>query len=70
MDGDAIRAVATAAGLGLAAVAIRASRKKEKTGREPWTKLDLSEYDYIIAGGQCLYRLTFRALRGIISFLV
>ncbi|KAF9377232.1 hypothetical protein CPC16_011927 [Podila verticillata] len=51
MDGDAIRAVATAAGLGLAAIAIRASRRKEKTGREPWTKLDLTDYDYIIAGG-------------------
>lgn len=69
MDGDAIRAVATAAGLGLAAIAIRASQRREKTGREPWTKLDLTEYDYIIAGGLCLCRLAFRCVRGIISCL-
>ncbi|KAF9304480.1 hypothetical protein BGZ74_001440 [Mortierella antarctica] len=55
MDNNTIKTVATvaAAGLGLAAVAIRASQRKLKTGRESWNpKTDLSEYDYIIAGGQ------------------
>lgn len=55
MDNNTIKTVATvaAASLGLAAVAIRASQRKLKTGRESWNpKTDLSEYDYIIAGGQ------------------
>lgn len=58
MDNDTIKTVATVvAGLGLAAVAIRASQKKPKTGRESWNpKTDFSEYDYIIAGGQFPFR--------------
>ncbi|KAG0034766.1 hypothetical protein BGZ82_005615 [Podila clonocystis] len=53
MNNDTIKTVATvaAAGLGLAAVAIRASQRKPKTGRESWNpKTDLSEYDYIVVG--------------------
>jgi hypothetical protein len=57
MDKDSFKAVATAAavGLGLAGIAIHASPRKAKTGREPWNpKTDFTEYDYIIVGGQCL----------------
>ncbi|KAG0086525.1 hypothetical protein BGZ93_004688 [Podila epicladia] len=54
MDNDTMKRVATVAaiGLGLATVAIRASQRKPKTGRESWNpKTEISEYDYIIAGG-------------------
>ncbi|KAF9312411.1 hypothetical protein BG003_006293, partial [Podila horticola] len=57
MDKDSFMAVATAAavGLGLAGIAIQASRRKAKTGREPWNlKTDFTEYDYIIVGSHSI----------------
>ncbi|KAF9212025.1 hypothetical protein BGZ59_007308 [Podila verticillata] len=54
MNKDSFKAVATAvaAGFGLAAIAIHASQRKAKTGRESWnSKIDSFEYDFVIVGG-------------------
>lgn len=71
MDKDSFRAVATTAavGLGLAGIAMHAiGQRKAKTGREPWNpKTDLTEYDYIIVGGQCLCFFFLILAGGIIS---
>ncbi|KAG0345594.1 hypothetical protein BG004_003512 [Podila humilis] len=52
MNHDSVKiATALATGIGIAAIAVHANQKRTKTGKEPWNpKIDVSEYDYIIAG--------------------
>ncbi|KAG0345767.1 hypothetical protein BG004_003102, partial [Podila humilis] len=48
-----MNSVTVTAGLGLATAGLlyRSLRKSDKTGREPWSAQDNTEYDYVILGG-------------------